>query len=77
MGYVQRVDGEGVTFVRENVTAERKLAIVALYEMPNKRRLGVFTVRGETARLPTPVPLAGTVLPGMKPPVIETLLRLP
>lgn len=77
VGYVQRVGGEGVTFVDEKVTAEQKIAHVALYELPSKRRFGVFTVKGETARLPKPVPLPGTVIPGLQPPLVENLLRAP
>lgn len=77
VGYVQRVSGEGVTFVDEKVIAEQKIAHVALYELPSKRHLGVFTIKGERARLPKPVPLAGTVIPGLKPPLIENLLRAP
>jgi hypothetical protein len=77
VGYVQRVDGEGVTYVTEKVTAERKVAVVALFAVPSKRRLGVFTVTGEAARLPTPVPLAGTVLKGAPPPLLENLLGSP
>lgn len=77
VGYVQRVDGEGVTFVNEKVTAERKVVIIAIYDVTARRRLGIFTVRGETAKLPSPVPLAGTVIPGEKPPLLENLLRKP
>jgi hypothetical protein len=77
VGYVQRVDGEGVTFVSERVTAGQKLAHVALYEVPSARKLGVFTVKGQTARLPTPTPPPGTTLPGEKPPLIESLFPPP
>ncbi|APR80740.1 Hypothetical protein A7982_06087 [Minicystis rosea] len=77
VGYVQRVGGEGVTFVDEKVTAEQKIAHVAFYELPSKRRFGVFTVKGETARLPKPVPLPGTVIPGLQPPLVENLLHAP
>lgn len=77
VGYVQRVSGEGITFVDEKVTAEQKVAHVALYELPSKRRLGVFTIKGETAKLPKPVPLPGTVIPGIKPPVVESVLGAP
>lgn len=77
VGYVQRVGGEGVTFVDEKVTAEQKVVHVALYELPSKRRFGVFTLKGETARLPKPVPPPGTVIPGIKPPLVESLLRAP
>lgn len=73
-GVVQRVGGDGVTFVDEKVTAERKVAFVVFYEMPAKRRLGVFKVVGETAPLPRPVPLPGTVLPGRRPPLVESIL---
>ena len=75
--YVERVNGEGVTFVTENVIAERKVAFVALFEMPSKRRLGVYAVKGETAKLSTPLPLPGTTLPGEKPPLVESLLPRP
>ena len=77
VGYVQRVDGEGLTFVTERVTAAQKILHVAFYEMPLQRRLGVFTLKGEIARLPDPVPPAGTTLPGEKPPLVESLLRQP
>lgn len=75
--YVMRVDAEPVRFVMEKVTAERKDALVAIFEMPNRRKLGVFGVKGEAKRLPSPVPLAGTVLPPEKLPLIEKLLRSP
>ena len=75
--YVMRVDAEPVRFVMEKVTAERKDALLAIFEMPNRRKLGVFSLRGEAARLPTPVPLPGTVLPPEKLPVLEKLLRTP
>lgn len=74
VGHVQRVGGEGVTFAPEKVTAERKVAFVTFHVMPSKRRLGTFKVLGETAKLPTPVPLPGTVIPGAKPPLVESLL---
>ena len=77
VGYVQRVAGEGLRLVDENVVAEQKVAYVALYVMPARWRLGVFTVKGELGRLPTPPPPPGTLLPGTKPPVIESLLRAP
>ncbi len=77
VGYVQRVSGEGVLVARDNVTLERKVAHVTFYEIPSRRRLGVFTVKGETAELPSPPPLPGTVLPGREPPLIESLLRAP
>jgi hypothetical protein len=75
--YVMRVDAEPVRFVMEKVTAERKDALLAIFEMPNRRKLGVFSIRGEAARLPSPVPLAGTVLPAEKLPLVEKLLRAP
>lgn len=77
VAYVQRMNGEGVTYVNEKVTSERKVAFVALYDVTSRRRLGIFTVRGETAKLPSPVPLAGTVIPGERPPLLESLLRAP
>jgi hypothetical protein len=76
VGYVARVNGEGVQSA-SGVLSERKIVFVAFYEMPNKRRLGVFSVQGELARLPTPAPLPGTTLPGEKPPLIESLLPRP
>jgi hypothetical protein len=75
--YVMRVDAEPVRFVMEKVTAERKDALLAIFEMPNRRKLGVFGIKGEATRLPSPVPLGGTVLPPEKLPVIEKLLRSP
>lgn len=77
VGYVQRVNGEGTYLKADNITLERKMAYVTLYELPSKRRLGVFTVKGETARLPAPLPPPGTVLPGLEPPLIESLLGAP
>jgi hypothetical protein len=74
VGYVQRVAGEGVTFVVEKVVAEQKVAYVALFDMPIGRRLGTFVIKGDTAQLPKPVPLAGTVIPGKKPAVVGKLL---
>jgi hypothetical protein len=77
VGYVERVNGEGVTLAKEGLITERKVAFVALYEMPSKRRMGVYAVKGETARLPSPLPPPGTTLPGEKPPLVESLLPHP
>jgi hypothetical protein len=77
VAYVQRVLGEGLRFVDEKVVAEQKVAYVTLYLMPARWRIGVFTLKGEIAKLPTPPPLAGTILPGKKPPLMESLLGSP
>lgn len=76
VGYVQRVDGEGVRFA-QGVTAGEKDVFIALYEVPSGLRLGVFSVKGSTAQLPTPMPPPGTLVPGPKPALVESLLSPP